>query len=91
MYNGANRIQSITASGTTFTTVSAHNLAVNDYVRFFVTGGTSYSGINPLQAYKILTTPTTTTFTVGLVQDTGSISSAVNAGSAGTGSVSVGL
>jgi hypothetical protein len=87
--NGSNRVQSVTAAGTTFTTPSAHNLSVGNDVQFVVSGGTTYSGINPQILYQVISTPTSTTFTVGAMTN-GSIGSAVNAGTAGTGTTTVG-
>lgn len=76
-----------TASGTTFSTgATAHGLSVGAILRFTATGGTAYSNINLLTTYKILSVPTSTTFTAGQIL-TGNISSAVNAGSAGTGTM----
>jgi hypothetical protein len=87
--NGRNRVQSVTASGTTFTTPQAHNLSVNDLVRFDVTGGTALSGINLKNEYIVLSTPLSTTFTVG-IWAAGAAGSAVNGGSAGSGTTNVG-
>ncbi len=84
-----NRVQTITASGATFTTSAAHNFSVNDYVRFTVVGGTTYSGVDVTALYQVLSTPLTTTFTVGKIVN-GATGSAVNAGSSGTGTTSVG-
>lgn len=84
-----NRVQTVTASGSTFTTPLAHNLNVNDLVRFTVTGGTSYSGLNLLSTYQIRSVPTSTTFTAARVLN-GVVQSTVNAGTAGSGTTSVG-
>lgn len=84
-----NRVQTVTASGTTFTTPLAHNLSVNDIVRFTVSGGTTYGGLNLLIPYAILSVPSSTTFTAGPVSQ-GAVGSAVNAGTAGSGTTSVG-
>jgi hypothetical protein len=83
------RVQTVSATGTTFTTPAAHNFSVNDAVRFTVSGGTQYSNISLVTPYIVLSTPTSKTFTVG--QYTNGITSlAVNAGSAGSGTMSVG-
>lgn len=81
--------QTVTASATTFTTPLAHNFFVNEVLRFTVSGGTSYSGLNLNSLYQILSTPTGSTFTVGQVVN-GITGTAVNAGSAGSGTTSVG-
>lgn len=85
-----NRTQVLTASGTTFTTPLAHNYSVGNYVRFTASGGSAYSGLDLLSPYQILSTPTSSTFTAGRVLN-GAVQSAVNAGSAGTGTTSVGF
>lgn len=73
-------------SGTTFKTPSAHGFtAAQTCVQFQVTGGTAYSGVATNQTYRVLTTPTSTTFTI---QDVGQ--NTINAGSAGTGTTTVG-
>lgn len=84
-----NRVQNVTASGTSFTTPLAHNYVVGDMVSFQVTGGTSYSGLVLPSLYKILSVPTSATFTAGqcVAQIPGT---AVNAGSAGSGTTTVG-
>lgn len=82
------RVQTVTATGTTFTTPLAHNFSVNDNVRFTVAGGTTYSGLDTRVTYSVLSTPTTTTFTAGAVT-AGSVGAAVNAGTAGSGTTSV--
>jgi hypothetical protein len=84
-----NRVQTVTAVGTTFTTPLAHNFGVNDVLRFTVSGGTAYSGLDLGKTCQVLTVPTSTTFTCGTVTN-GVRGSAVNAGSAGTGTTSVG-
>jgi hypothetical protein len=92
-----NRVQNVTASGTTFTTPLAHNYSVGDLVRFQVTGGTSYSGLVLPSTYKVLSTSTagcagavTCNFTAG--QCVSAVpTSAVSAGSVGTGTTTVGF
>lgn len=83
-----NRVQTVTASGTTFTTPLAHNLSQYDIVRFTAAGGTAYSGLNLNSTYQILSV-TSTTFTAGQVLN-GITQSAVNAGTVGSGTTSVG-
>lgn len=79
-----NRDQAVTCNGTTTLTAVAHNLAVNLPLRFVGIGGTACSGLEPLRLYKVLSVPTADTFTVGNVIGA-TVSSAVNAGSAGSG------
>jgi hypothetical protein len=83
-----NRVQTVTASGTTFTTPRAHNFAVNDVLRFTVTGGTTYSGLDLKKTCQVIAV-TLTTFSCGLVTR-GARGSALNAGNVGTGVTSVG-
>lgn len=83
--------QSVTASGTTFTTPVAHGFTASSTpVIFQVTGGTLYSGISANTLYLVSSTPTSTTFTIQAYVDGFPSGSNVNAGSAGTGSVTVG-
>ncbi|HTG16535.1 MAG TPA: hypothetical protein VK747_14905 [Blastocatellia bacterium] len=89
--NGRNRVQTVTASGTTFTTPLAHNLSVNDRIRFGVSGGTAYSGLNTQVMYQLLSTPTSATFTCAPWLNGASTGVAVNAGSAGSGTVDMGF
>lgn len=84
-------IQTVTASGTTFTTPIAHGFSAGQGVAFEVTGGTMYSGIAPLVVYAINTVPTTTTFTLQAYIGGLQSGAAINAGTAGTGTVTVGL
>ena len=84
-----NRVQTVTASGTVFTTPSPHNFSVDDGLRLTVSGGTAYSGLDLNSPYHVLSTPTSTTFTLGKAVN-GSISAVVNAGTPGTGTMSVG-
>lgn len=98
-----NRVQTVTASGTTFTTPTAHNFGVGDLVRFTVSGGTTYSGLtpvdssnNPQSPYYVTATSTTScpgavtcNFTVEQVTN-GALTSTINAGTAGSGTTSVG-
>ena len=82
-------VQTVTASGTTFTTPSAHGFVVNDVLRFTASGGTAYSGLNLNSLYQVLTVPLSTTFTVGQVVN-GATGATVTAGSVGSGVTSVG-
>lgn len=87
---GRNRVQNVTAVTTTFTTPLVHNFTVGDRIRFGVSGGTAYSGINTQLQYQVLTTPTTSTFTAAPRTNGVSTGVAVNAGSAGTGTMTAG-
>lgn len=86
---GRNGVQNVTASGTTFTTPLAHGYSISDLQRFDVTGGTTYSGLNTKVLYIVDTVPTTATFTIKPIIN-GVIGSTVNAGSAGSGTTTVG-
>lgn len=88
---GRNLVQTVTASGTTFTTPLAHGLVVGNLLRFSVSGGTAYSGINTQVLYQVISTPLTTTFTLGAYVNGAFVNSAINAGSAGSGTMSVGF
>lgn len=84
-------IQTITASGTTFTTPLAHGFFTNSLAMFAVTGGTTYSGITTGRVYRVSSTPTSTTFTVQAYNSDGiPAGSTVNSGSAGSGTTTVG-
>lgn len=84
--------QTVTASGTTFTTPLAHGFVANTSdVAFIPSGGTSYSGLVGGTLYRVTSTPTTTTFTVQAYINGSPSGSNINAGSAGTGTVTVGL
>src|SRR6185312_3905950 len=87
---GTNRVQTVTASGTTFTTPLPHNFSDNDGLIFTVSGGTAYSGINTHQLYMVVSVPTSTTFTAAPMINGVRSGTSVNAGSAGTGTMSVG-
>lgn len=98
MRNGVASKQSVTASGTTFTTTGAHGFTTSSLVGFQVTGGTIYSGIVANTLYKVSSTSSagcpgavTCNFTIqGYVGGFNSGAN-INAGSAGTGAVTVGL
>lgn len=90
---GRNLVQTVTAVGTTFTTPLAHGYSVGNNLGFQWTGGTAYSNMSPGVQYCVKSTPTSTTFTIvafsgGLTCNTGG--TAFNAGTAGTGTVTVG-
>jgi hypothetical protein len=89
---GLNAVQTVTASGTTFTTPLAHGFSANNSdVAFTVTGGTSYSGLTTGMVYRVSSTPSGTTFTIQAYGPLNAPAGAnINAGSAGTGTVSVG-
>jgi len=77
-----------TATNGTFTTSSAHNLTVGDPVQFGLTGTIFDANISANTPYWVLTTPTTTTFTVSTVQaGTGTQTTVTLVG--GTGSMNV--
>jgi len=78
-------------SGTTFATPTAHGFTANSTnVIFSVTGGTSYSGLVPGMLYQVSSTPTTSTFTIKAYSQGSPAGSNVNAGTQGSGTVSVG-
>lgn len=88
---GQRNVQTVTASGTTFTTPLAHGFTANSTnVLFTVTGGTSYSGLVSGMLYQVASTPTSTTFTVKAYSGGAPSGSAINAGTSGSGTVSVG-
>jgi hypothetical protein len=87
-------LQTVTASGTTFTTPVAHAIPVGAHVVFPVTGGTTYAGLAAGAVYQVASVTNTgctgCSFTViGFVQGAAQ-GSAINAGAAGSGTVSVG-
>lgn len=89
---GRTGVQNVTGSGTTFTTPLAHGFTANSTdVSFQVSGGTSYSGVGTSQLYRITTTPTTTTFTMQPYVNGSPSGGNVNAGSAGSGTMTVGV
>lgn len=88
---GQQLIQTVTASGTTFTTPLSHGFTANSTnVSFTVAGGTSYVGLTNGLLYRVLTTPTASTFTIAAYANGVAGSTPVNAGAAGSGTVSVG-
>src|ERR1035437_4910452 len=98
LHQGRINIQTATCSGTTFsipTTPSGPASFTSPYdtrLNFQVTGGTTYSGIATNQMYKILSiTPgTPTTFTLQAMVNGSATGTAVNCGSAGSGTTTVG-
>lgn len=90
-------VNNVTASGTTFTTKDgggspvAHGFSAGNNIYFDVTGGTAYSGITIRKPYSVLTIPTSSTFTVRAYDAGEPAGSAVNAGSAGSGTMNVGF
>lgn len=88
---GRRGVQTVTwdAANSRFQTTNDHNFQVGEFLRFSVSGGTTYSGVNIAKLYNVISAPTTKTFTVGEVV-ANNRSSAINAGSAGTGITSVG-
>lgn len=88
---GTTLSQTVTASGTTFTTPLAHGFTANSTpVVFHVTGGTLYSGLAINTLYRVTTTPTASTFTIQPYVAGFPSGANVNAGSAGSGTVTVG-
>jgi hypothetical protein len=89
---GTTLSQTVTASGTTFTTPLAHGFTASSTpVVFSVSGGTSYSGVAINTLYRITGTPTSTTFTMQPYVGGFPSGSNVNAGTAGSGTLSVGV
>jgi hypothetical protein len=90
---GTTNGQTVTASTTTFTTPLAHGFTPGSTdILFSASGGTGYSGVSLATLYRVLTTPTSTTFTAQAYNTAGSpAGAAVNAGSVGTGTMSVGM
>jgi hypothetical protein len=89
-YELANYGGTVTATATngTFTTSSAHNLTVGDPVQFGLTGTIFDANVTAGTVYWILSTPTTTTFTVTTTQaGTGTQNTLALVG--GTGSMNV--
>jgi hypothetical protein len=87
-------VQNVTASGTMFTTPLAHGFTAYpnggyNFLRFDVTGGTIYSGLDPKTLYLVTRVPTLTTFTAVPIVN-GAMGSNVNAGTAGSGTTTVG-
>jgi len=78
-----------TATNGTFTTSSAHNLTVGDPVQFGLTGTIFDTGVVAGTVYWVLSTPTTTTFTVSTIQaGTGTQTTQVLVGGSGSMNVS---
>lgn len=88
---GTTLSQTVTASGTTFTTPLAHGFTASSTdIVFHVSGGTAYSGIAINTLYRVTTTPTASTFTIQPYVAGFPSGANVNAGSAGSGTVTVG-
>lgn len=92
---GRNMVQTVTASGTTFTTPLAHGFSVGNNVSFQWTGGTAYSNMSPGVQYCVKSANVSGTNTFSVVKTAGGLAcnssgTAFNAGSAGTGTVTVG-
>lgn len=83
-------VQTVTGSGTTFTTPVAHGLPVQSRIWFDVSGGSMASGVTARKLYQIASVPTTTTFTMQEIVGNNASGSAINAGAAGTGVMNVG-
>lgn len=94
--SGRMNVNNVTASGTTFTTRDGggtpvvHNLVVQARVWFTATGGTLYSGVTEYKMYEIVSVPTTSTFTMREFVGNNGTGSAIDAGSAGSGTMTVG-
>jgi hypothetical protein len=92
IFSSSAQNSTVTASGTTFTTPTAHGFTANSTViAFQVTGGTTYSGIAVSTLYRVTSTPTSTTFTMQPYVGGFPSGSNVNAGSAGSGTTTVGI
>lgn len=94
---GRTLVKTVTASGTTFTTPTAHGFPVGAFVAFEVTGGTSYSGLTTGAIYDVTGTSTAgcpgavvCNFTIRGFSQGSQQGANINAGSAGTGTVTVG-
>ncbi len=92
-------IQTVTCVTTTCSTPAAHGFTINSTrIAFAVTGGTIYSGLDATRVYRVSGTSTTgcpgavvCNFTMQAYDANGEASgSSVNAGSAGTGTMTVG-
>lgn len=89
--NGLTSQQNVTVSGTTFTTPQPHGFTANQTdVEFSASGGTMYSGLVANTIYRVISTPSSTQFTVEAYVNGGPSGGALNAGTAGTGTTSVG-
>ncbi len=84
-------VQTVTASGTAFTTPAPHQLKVGFCVKFDVTGGTTYSNLDTRQLYVVQSIPTPTTMTLRAIVNNVKGRSDIKTGSAGTGITTVGL
>lgn len=88
---GRNAVQTVTCVGTTCTTPLAHGYTANSTnIWFNVSGGTIYSGVAAYKQYQVGTTPLSNTFTFREFVGNNVTGSAINAGSAGTGTMNVG-
>lgn len=93
------RVQTVSCSGSSpavFTTPLTHNLdsascaGSTCAVRFTVTGGNTYGGLNPLLPYRVVATPSSTTFNVAPITNGLVGSTLASCGAAQTGTTSVG-
>jgi hypothetical protein len=84
------RTQTITwdAGNSRWQTPLTHNIGAGQVIRITVTGGTACGNLSLLNAYKVLTVPTSDTMIIGKL-DKGVQSSAVACGFAATGTMSV--
>jgi hypothetical protein len=88
--NGQTLVQTVTASGTTFTTPSAHGFtAGTTTVSFLTSAGNTCSGLTSGALYSVHTTPISNTFTMQAFVDGVASGADINAGTC-TGTVSVG-
>lgn len=79
----------VTGSGTTFTTGTNHTLVIGSKVWITVTGGTASSGVTPVTALYRVTGATSNTFTMQPYTNGQSGGSNINAGTAGSGTMTV--
>ena len=88
---GRTLVQTVTCSGTTCTTPLAHGfVAGTTDITLQASGGTLYSGAIAGMMYTVLATPTATTFTARAYSGGRPAGAAVDFGSAGTGTMTVG-
>lgn len=89
--SGLLAVQTVTASGTTFTTPSAHGFTAGTNVIITVSGGTTSSGVTANTLYNVTSAPTSATFTIQPFVGNAPSGANVNAGTAGSGVMSVGI
>jgi hypothetical protein len=94
--NGRTLVNKVLGSGTTFTVVDSGNTPIDKgwtgihHVSFEVTGGSGYDGVSTSEIYRATSTGTST-FTMTSYTNGQLIGGNINAGTAGTGTMTVGL